>query len=417
MAPSFEEILQSGQFTFLIGEAQTPIIVHAAAIAATSKKMDRLINGHMTEAKTRCASFKDIEVADFARFCEYAYRGDYVVRDSGSNRSSEEDTTPESERRSRGGGHHAAGIDTISTTNPYLYQTDTWHSPPTPTPSAFSPTTNIFNQPVDLSSPVPLHPHNTFSQPAFRTSFGSPVFHYGLPNTNSSNFTTNSTINPNGGAPSSRRPRPHPHPHPHPTSGIAWTEQPKLSKADLRASLQSRNYLSTMTSTPSSNSNAILPTPGPTPSSSSTNRSFFNTTPAPAPPPSAPPNIPPSTPQSPHLLPHARLYIFARIHLIPPLQSLTLHKLHQSLLSLSLSLTLSPDRAADIIQLVRYVYGSEDLADRDDEGGLDDMKRLVTEFVVCEIEAVGASKGFGDLLEEGGEFVGDFWGLVRRFCL
>lgn len=54
-------------------------MVHAAALAATSPQIDRLINGKMKEADSRCAELRDVSVDDFARFCEYAYRGDYAT--------------------------------------------------------------------------------------------------------------------------------------------------------------------------------------------------------------------------------------------------------------------------------------------------------------------------------------------------
>ncbi|ORY08704.1 hypothetical protein BCR34DRAFT_616239 [Clohesyomyces aquaticus] len=79
MSPSFAEILQSDQFTFYVGAEKRSVTVHSAAIATTSKPMNVLINGRMSEAETRCATLPDIEVDDFHRFCEYAYRGDYTV--------------------------------------------------------------------------------------------------------------------------------------------------------------------------------------------------------------------------------------------------------------------------------------------------------------------------------------------------
>jgi hypothetical protein len=78
MAPSFSEIVQSEQFTFLIGKDKHSVVVHAAAIAATSAPLQCLINGNMKEGQTKCAEFPDLEVEDFCRFCEYAYRGDFA---------------------------------------------------------------------------------------------------------------------------------------------------------------------------------------------------------------------------------------------------------------------------------------------------------------------------------------------------
>ncbi|KAF2802379.1 uncharacterized protein BDZ99DRAFT_202149 [Mytilinidion resinicola] len=79
MAPTFEDFIQSHQFTFFVGQEGKSIVVHAAAIAATSQQLDALINGGMGESETRCARIEDVKVDDFIRFCEYAYRGDYTV--------------------------------------------------------------------------------------------------------------------------------------------------------------------------------------------------------------------------------------------------------------------------------------------------------------------------------------------------
>lgn len=69
----------SHQFTFFVGQEEKPIVVHAAAIAATSQQLDALINGGMQESATRCVRIEDVKVDDFIRFCEYAYRGDYTT--------------------------------------------------------------------------------------------------------------------------------------------------------------------------------------------------------------------------------------------------------------------------------------------------------------------------------------------------
>ncbi|KAJ4357535.1 uncharacterized protein N0V89_002111 [Didymosphaeria variabile] len=78
MAPSFDEVLQTRLFTFLIGADETPIVVHAGAIARLSEPLDRLVNGHMAESQDNVARFSDLEVEDFSRICEFAYRGTYT---------------------------------------------------------------------------------------------------------------------------------------------------------------------------------------------------------------------------------------------------------------------------------------------------------------------------------------------------
>ena len=69
-------------FTFLIGENEEPIVVHAAAIAKQSKALDTLINGSMIEAQVRSVSLIDVSMEDFLKFCEFAYTGDYSTPSS-----------------------------------------------------------------------------------------------------------------------------------------------------------------------------------------------------------------------------------------------------------------------------------------------------------------------------------------------
>jgi hypothetical protein len=53
--------------------------VHAAAIAATCKSLAKLVSGETKEAQAGKATWKNVAVDDFVRFCEWAYRGDYTV--------------------------------------------------------------------------------------------------------------------------------------------------------------------------------------------------------------------------------------------------------------------------------------------------------------------------------------------------
>ncbi|KAL5412518.1 hypothetical protein PMIN04_009820 [Paraphaeosphaeria minitans] len=77
--PSFGEILRTKQFTFLIGPEQTPIVVHAGAIASLSKPLDRLVNGGMLEAQENVARFPELQAQDFERICEFSYCGNYTI--------------------------------------------------------------------------------------------------------------------------------------------------------------------------------------------------------------------------------------------------------------------------------------------------------------------------------------------------
>ncbi|KAF2464204.1 uncharacterized protein BDR25DRAFT_361718 [Lindgomyces ingoldianus] len=57
-------------------------------------------------------------------------------------------------------------------------------------------------------------------------------------------------------------------------------------------------------------------------------------------------------------------------------------------------------RVGDIIELTRYAYLNLDLPDRSHDGTLDDMRKLVVEYIVCEIDTIGKCDEFG-FLENG----------------
>ncbi|KAL6154934.1 hypothetical protein ACJQWK_11947 [Exserohilum turcicum] len=72
-------------------------------------------------------------------------------------------------------------------------------------------------------------------------------------------------------------------------------------------------------------------------------------------------------------------------------------------------------RVGDIIELARYAYSNPDLPDRSDDGTIDDLKKLVAEYIVCEIDIIGKCDEFVKYMEEGGEFVGDFRRTVKDY--
>jgi hypothetical protein len=116
---------------------------------------------------------------------------------------------------------------------------------------------------------------------------------------------------------------------------------------------------------------------------------------------------------TPVFLAHARLYCFAHVRLIAPLKALTLDKLHKTLLNFKLY----AERVGDIIELARYAYSNPDLPDRGDDGTLDDLRKLVVDYVVCEIDTIGKYDVFTKYVEEGGEFVGDLWRLAKDYII
>jgi len=70
----------------------------------------------------------------------------------------------------------------------------------------------------------------------------------------------------------------------------------------------------------------------------------------------------------------------------------------------------------DVIALVRYAYSNDNTPDYDSDI-VDDLRRLVTQYVGCEFKAFANTEQFCSLLEEGGPFVRDWWSLVRILYL
>lgn len=111
---------------------------------------------------------------------------------------------------------------------------------------------------------------------------------------------------------------------------------------------------------------------------------------------------------TPIFLAHARLYTFACMRLVDPLKRLALHKLHRTLLPFRLY----SRRVGDVIDLARYAYDHGE--DRKPDGTIEDLRKLVVEYIVCEVSTIGKHEAFAILLQEGGEFVVDFWSIIAK---
>ncbi|OAL45883.1 hypothetical protein IQ07DRAFT_547904 [Pyrenochaeta sp. DS3sAY3a] len=301
---SFEDFIQSQQFTFFIGQEGKPIVVHSAAIAATSQQLDALVNGGMGEATTRCARIEDVKVDDFIRFCEYAYRGDY--------------TTPPWE-------------DVLQEPNPKSINCEK-------------------NEGGDPWAILPSKKTKKIKKGRMEAVPGVPP-----------------------------PPPPAEPPYPEPPYEAA-----PISRTLLRTQFNSRTYLDD-----GGPKAQMLQQFEPKPNTA-VDQNF-----------------------APVLLAHARLYCFAHLRLIEPLRALTLDKLHKTLMNFNLFTA----RVGDIIELARFAYSNADLPDRKDDGTIDDLRKLVVEYVLCEIDTIGKCDAFVKYMEDGGEFVGDFWRMARDYIV
>jgi hypothetical protein len=283
-------------FTFLVGENQTPIVVHAAAIAQLSKALNTLINGPMVEAQTLTASWKDVSEEDLLRFCEFAYAGDYSTPPC--RMAAETQLTLQSQKA---------------------------------------------DSTLDMDGPPPEEEALDWPPPS---------------------------------------PQPVPPPPPPPLLDDDWAsfvpkKKAKPSKtASLRRSFDVKSKFSRQPSHPFPEAYLVVA------------------------------NTKCTEDYTPVFLAHARLYAVADKYGVEPLQRLSLHKLHTTLVQF----TLYEERIEDIADLVRFSYNDNHTRD----SGSDDLRALVLRFVTSRHDVIGESEPFLSLLEEGGTFARDFWVFARK---
>lgn len=70
-------------------------------------------------------------------------------------------------------------------------------------------------------------------------------------------------------------------------------------------------------------------------------------------------------------------------------------------------------RVGDVVELARYAYDNG--PDRSKAGSANELRQLVVEYMAYEVDTIGKHIAFQALLEEGGEFVTDFWAIVSRY--
>lgn len=108
------------------------------------------------------------------------------------------------------------------------------------------------------------------------------------------------------------------------------------------------------------------------------------------------------------LLSHARVYTFARVHLITGLEELALQHLTQALVSLDTS---QSHIVSNAVQLIRYVYDCEEICSPEQP-----IRKLITHFVAINFTDM-IDEDFKMLLSEGGPFVVDISSKVSRRLL
>lgn len=102
MSISDSSIFASKPFTFIV--QGTPLYVHAALVADCSGPLDRMINGHLSEAKQGFALLDDVDEGTFVRFIRWTYIKDYPApeytwAETGEGKGSRECFKTETEQR------------------------------------------------------------------------------------------------------------------------------------------------------------------------------------------------------------------------------------------------------------------------------------------------------------------------------
>jgi hypothetical protein len=119
-------------------------------------------------------------------------------------------------------------------------------------------------------------------------------------------------------------------------------------------------------------------------------------------------NSSPTEDYTPVFLGHAQLYVFAEKWGIEALKTLSLYKLHKTLVSF----TLYSARRTDITELLRYTYSDEHTPDR--VGVVDDLRSLVMLYAVCEIESLIHCPEFQSLVGEGGQLAQELVQMLMK---
>ena len=99
---------------------------------------------------------------------------------------------------------------------------------------------------------------------------------------------------------------------------------------------------------------------------------------------------------TPVFLCHTSLYVFGDRYDIKPLRDLALFKLHDCLCKF----TIYPQRVADVVELVRYVYEFT-------VSTHDALRSLVIQYVAANVEHLFETPEFDELLKDGGEHTKD----------
>lgn len=103
---------------------------------------------------------------------------------------------------------------------------------------------------------------------------------------------------------------------------------------------------------------------------------------------------------------HASLYVFADRYGIGLLGELAIKKLRRVLSRF----TLHAERTNDIVELVKYIYANT----MDLDTGIDRLRDLISDYVVCHLEKIVKDEAFSKLLQENGDVAKDLMPKITQ---
>ncbi|KAE8423583.1 hypothetical protein BDV36DRAFT_279106 [Aspergillus pseudocaelatus] len=412
MEGAFGQYISSPLFTFSVGPNRKDLIVHSGPLADLSPTLHTLMNGEMIEAKVRRVEWPDVDEDTFVRFTEYAYLRDYTppscsyglsnILDNttenpqdtlagpdkkknnnnclelfnGSNGSYPQHREDSLEDASQIGNYQGGGQALVEVPPPEdlsieepLSQEPPIEVPPspdTPIEEPLSPDTPIE---VQLPQEPPIE-----DQPIEQLSQDHPPPHSNTGGSHRCGFQgccmSGNQQQGGGQSPGPRDPVMAPalggHELPYREKSI-WSRHLRGKFSTVNFGLYAHEMASKKTFTPRGNTEL--------------NEDF-----------------------TPVFLGHASLYVLADKYGIESLSQLVLDKLKQTLKGFKLSAANVPD----IIELVRYTYAHTPRL----VTGRNELRTLVTMFIISSIGQIGETESFQELLVEGGDFVVDFWQIV-----
>lgn len=345
-----------------MGSERKPVQVHCSAVTGQSAAFDVLMNGPMQEAQNRSADLPDVELEDFLRFCQFAYRGDYTPPHYIIDESTKGKDCDNPEEAGPNPIQSSSTLQTQSSNPPSDRSIDSFQDRNyNPSPHAFFETSYRRRLLKDTQSfEIFLwgtEGDSTFQEEDEGSEYSPESDDDWDVDSDSSKVSDNEV------------------------KCLITDSQSSLPKhVQLRKEYLAQNFLGYRIRDCLIIECSVIP------------------------------NRKPEEDYTPVFLGHARLYVFAEKYGISTLRSLTLNRLHRTLVYF----TLFKERIGDVVALARYAYDNTPDYESDI---IDDLRRLVTQYIVCEFKTFASTEQFCSLLEEGGPFVRDWWRLVLKYQL